>query len=194
MPAILHLRSRLTSLEAPTQAVGKMCCERKNHSLSVLPRPLPAVSQQCHLPTGSREASSCPQGRAQGWARGTAQAPAAASLKIEDHAPQTPTWGQKPELWLLVTRPPLSRKRNIPQYTHPVVVLCTLNSHSVTCQLFLSKTRRKERVRRGQENRREFESREQTKGWRSRNLKDSLRPVAWTLVPEGAVRRQGSED
>ena len=73
--------------------------------LSVPPRPLPTVSQQCHRPTGGREARSCPGRRAPtqpgalrpGLGRGMAQAPAAASPKTADHFPQTPTWGQKAE-------------------------------------------------------------------------------------------------
>ena len=105
---------------------------------------------------GRQRGQELPTGKGPGLGGGTA--PAAASPKTADHVPQTPTWGQKPELWLPVTCHPLSRERDIPQHTHRGVVLCTLNSHRVTCQLFLSKTRKKERVRRGPENRRESES------------------------------------
>lgn len=58
-----------------------------------------------------------PTGKGPGLGGGTA--PAAASPKTADHVPQTPTWGQKPELWLPVPRRPWSRGRDIPRHTHP---------------------------------------------------------------------------
>lgn len=88
--------------------------------LSVPPRPLPTVSQQCHRPTGGREARSCPGGRAPGWVGGWLRHP-----PLHLRRPQT----------IFHKHPPGGRKQNVVTCDPPALCPGRGTFHSTHIQL-----------------------------------------------------------